>query len=262
MCNNNNEIKAKEFFVFSYFNILPADLFKKKKGKFDEFNSYEEYVAYKCAYRAYLDVCRTIKYSVTTTEIEQDKKKYDGYMDLKKAFIDYEINLILTQINNIQNTKEDFDKWHNSLCNKMLIDNNNFKQKLNTNADIELLFKANKNGKDENSFKYGMVQKWLNMTIKNILLLNDMYNDNITGYDLNKYKHLFHVPVDKNILKAAKDLGITKKNGKSYSIEGWSNWNDKTYQNFTDALNKKIKEKFPYQCPLDWEHTVWMEFTE
>ena len=158
-----------------YFLILIFCLkrYLKKKKKTDKKSDYQAYVAYQCAYRAYLDVCRTIKYSVTTTEIEQDIKKkeykYNGYIDLKKAFIDYEINLILTQLNNIQSTKEDFDKWHNNLCNEMLIDNNNFKQKLNIDTDIELLFKANKNGKDENGFKYGMAQKWVNMTIKNLI---------------------------------------------------------------------------------------------
>ncbi len=256
MCNNNNEIKAKEFFVFSYFNILPADLFKnkkEKKGKFDEFNSYEEYVAYKCAYRAYLDVCRTIKYSVTTTEIEKDKKKYNGYIDLKKAFIDYEINLILTQLNDIPNTKEDFDTWHKSCCNEMLIDNNNFKQKLNTNADIELLFKANKNGKDENSFKYGMAQKFLNMTIKNLLLAEDMFSGCI-GYEVLCHKReLFHVPVDKNILNAAKIKGYPNS---------WSSWDETTYVNFIKALRIQLTELNPKKSMLDWEHSAWIEFAE
>lgn len=262
MCNNNNEIKAKEFFIFSYFNIVPEGLFDNKKENneiFSKFNNHKEYVAYKCAYRAYLDVCRTIKYSVTTTEIEQDKKKYNGYIDLKKAFIDYEINLILTQLNNIPNTKEDFDTWHNSLCNKMLIDNNNFKQKLNTNADIELLFKANKNSKDENSFKYGMAQKLLNMTIKNLLLAEDMFSG-CTGYgDILKgnRKH-FHVPVDKNILKAAAKSDFDIK----ASSKSWSNWSKKDYTDFTKTLNTKIENTNDYNCPLDWEHSAWMEFAE
>lgn len=226
MCNNNNEIKAKEFFVFSYFNILPADLFKKKKGKFDEFNSYEEYVAYKCAYRAYLDVCRTIKYSVTTTEIEQDKKKYNGYIDLKKAFIDYEINLVLSNVNDLLSASN-FDNKHKEICNRMLLDNDNINIYIDTffqniteedkKEKIKTAFDNHKLFKDKNSFKYGMAQKLLNMTLKNLLLVEDMFTG-CTGYEdiLKGNRKHFHVPVDKNILKAAKNDLKIKKNKQQY----------------------------------------------
>ena len=260
MCNNNNETKAKEFFIFSYFNIVPKGLFDNKKENneiFSEFINYKECVAYKCAYRAYLDVCRTIKYSVTTTEIKQDKKKYNGYIDLKKAFIDYEINLILTQLNNIPNTKEDFDTWHNSLCDKMRIYNNNFKEKLTIDTNIELFFRANKNGKAENSFQYGMAQKLLNMTIKNLLLAEDMFSG-CTGYEALCHKReLFHVSVDKNTLNAAKsDFKI-----KGY-LESWSSWDETTYVNFIKALRIQLTELNPKKSMLDWEHSAWMEFAE
>lgn len=265
MCNNNNEIKAKEFFIFSYFNILPADLFKKKKGKFDEFNSYEEYVAYKCAYRAYLDVCRTIKYSVTTTEIEQDKKKYNGYIDLKKAFIDYEINLVLSNFNDLLSAS-DFDNKHEEICKWMLLDNDNInidtflqniteedkKEKIKTAFDNYKLFK------DRNSFQYGMAQKLLNMTIKNLLLAEDMFTG-CTGYGdiLKNKRNYFHVPVDKNIIKAAKSDFDIKASSKS-----WSNWSKKDYKDFTKTLNTKIENTNDYNCPLDWEHSAWIEFAE
>lgn len=271
MCNNNNEIKAKEFFIFSYFNIVPKGLFVNKKEnddeKFKNFESYEKYVAYQCAYRAYLDVCRTIKYSVTTTEIEQDKKKYNGYIDLKKAFIDYEINLVLSNFNDLLSAS-DFDNKHNEICNWMLLDNDNInidtflqniteedkKEKIKTAFDNYKLFK------DKNSFKYGMAQKLLNMTLKNLLLVEDMFTG-CTGYgDILKgnRKH-FHVPVDKNILKAAKnDLKIKKINNNTYSIEGWSNWIEPTYTEFI----KLLREKTQNTALLDWEHTAWMEFAE
>ena len=254
MCDVTIKNETKDFFVFSYFNIVPEGIFDSKKEKNDEkfknFGSYEKYVAYQCAYRAYLDVCRTIKYSVSSTTIYKNKnsiEEYNDYIKLKEAFIDYEIKLILTQLNNIQSTKEDFDEWHNSLCKEMLIDNNNFKQTLNIDTDIELLFKANKNGKDETSFKYGMAQKWVNMTIKNLILAEDMF-EGCTGYGdiLENKRNYFHVPVDKNILKAAKnDLEIKKINNNTYSIEGWSNWIESTYTEFIKLLREKLKTQ-PY----------------
>ncbi|MBQ8057548.1 MAG: hypothetical protein IJ275_04340 [Ruminococcus sp.] len=273
MCNTTKE--TKEFFMFSYFGILPKGIFKEKKnnGEFSEFQKYEDYVAYKCSYRAYLDVCRTIKYSVSSTIIYKNKdsiKKYDGYIKLKEAFINYEINLILENLESLL-TKDNYDTEHNSLCTKMLFKNNNeVESKLLDNIkDGEYKNKTSKAFKDfylfktneelDEVFKYGMAQKWLNMTIKNLLLAEDMFNG-CTGYGniLKENRAKFHVPVDKNILNAAKSLGINKILGKTYSIEGWSNWEEPTYTEFIRLLKDKLQKT----SMLDWEHSAWMEYAE
>ncbi len=95
-----------------------------------------------------------------------------------------------------------------------------------------------------------MAQKLLNMTIKNLLLAEDMFN-RCTGYEniLKDNRANFHVPVDKNILEI---LEATKNDfGIKGSNMSWSNWNEEDYTDFTENLNEKIKDKDEYSCPLD-----------
>ncbi len=176
--------ETKEFFVFSYFNILPEKIFKEKE-KTDRKSDYQAYVAYQCSYRAYRDVCRTIHYAYTSEDLKAKKKGWEDFENLKKAFIQYEINLIMEEIKSIPNTNDSFNNWHNNLCDYMLVDNDNFKEKLKIDTEVKQLFKPNEGDKEKNCFKYGMAQKWLNMTIKNILLVEDMFKG-ITEYDLEK----------------------------------------------------------------------------
>lgn len=266
MCNTTE--KAKEFFMFSYFGILPEEILKKKK-EYKKFEGcYKKYVAYKCAYRAYRDVCRTIKYSITTTEIEQDKKEnkenkketWKEFKELKRAFITYEIKIILDNLSNLLSAS-DFDNKHKEICRNMLLSNDSEKIKnvFKTIQDedkkerIKNVLKPNYLFKKGCEFKYGMAQKWLNMTIKNLLLAEDMFSG-CTGYEsLCHKRQLFHVPVDKNILKAAKrDFNIT-----GYS-ESWSSWEEPTYTEFIRLLKDKLQKT----SMLDWEHSAWMENAE
>lgn len=272
MCNTTE--KAKEFFMFSYFGILLEEILKKKK-EYEEFEGcYKKYVAYKCAYRAYRDVCRTIKYSITTAEIEQDKKEnkenkketWKEFKELKRAFITYEIKIILDNLSNLLSAS-DFDNTHKEICRNMLLSNdfekikNVFKtiQDEDKKEKIKNVLNPNYLFKKGCEFKYGMAQKWLNMTIKNLLLAEDMFNG-CTGYEniLKENRAKFHVPVDKNILKAAKSLGINKILDKTYSIEGWSNWEETTYTEFIRLLKDKLQKT----SMLDWEHSAWMENAE
>lgn len=261
MCNTTKE--TKEFFMFSYFGILPEEIFKEKKndGEFSEFQKYEDYVAYKCSYRAYLDVCRTIKYSVTTTQIDKNKTKYAKYKELKKAFIEYEIKLIFDGLDDLLKYHDDFDVWHKKTCGDMTLkntDDERISKLLDNNEQIIDAFNRYKLFNKKNSeFTYGMAQKWLNMTIKNLLLAEDMFNG-CTGYEsLCHKRELFHVPVDKNILKAAKsDFNIT-----GYS-ESWSSWGDTTYAEFIKPLGTQLTELNPKKSMLDWEHYAWMKYAE
>ena len=272
MCNTTKE--TKEFFMFSYFGILPIGLYDDKYELKDKFGSYQNYVAYKCSYRAYLDVCRAIKYSITTAEIEQDKKEnkenkketWKEFKELKRAFITYEIKIILDNLCNLLSAS-DFDNKHKEICRNMLLSNDSEKiknvfktiQDEDKKEKIKNVFNTNYLFKKGCEFKYGMAQKWLNMTIKNLLLAEDMFNG-CTGYGniLEENRAKFHVPVDKNILKAAKSLGINKILDKTYSIEGWSNWEEPTYTEFIRLLKDKLQKT----SMLDWEHSAWMENAE
>ena len=138
-----------------------------------------------------------------------------------------------------------FDDWHNETCGKI------------SGA-------SNEHGVSElvkwmgGAFSYGVSQKWLNMTIKNMLVMErwDGHLDPIRSH--------LHVPVDRIIMKtASKELGvpIPRKTGGTgkYSNTGskleskpWSRWGHGEYAAFQEEVRKRVD-----RCPIDWEFGAW-----
>lgn len=110
-----------DFLLFSYFE-LDVDMIEKITL---------EKVIKKCIRRAYLDFCRTIKF--TTDE-------HASFVETVANSMNTEITKLLANANKI-----DFDKWHEETC--VLV------------CDIA---KKNK----VRDFSYGQAQKWVNMTLK------------------------------------------------------------------------------------------------
>lgn len=107
-----------------------------------------------------------------------------------------------------------------------------------------------------NTFTIGQAQKWLNMTLKYLWLLN------ILPDGLNE--EYLHIPVDSYIIEA---VGA-KKDNYQYGLElvspisksSWSSWdNYDKYMDFQDEVKKVIKEKYNSLTPLEWESLAWIE---
>jgi hypothetical protein len=94
-------------------------------------------------------------------------------------------------------------------------------------------------------FSYGLAQKWLNITIKNMIVMEKWDSQ------LAKVKHYLHVPVDNYILDGARadfeDIVTSKK--------PWSKWNYEEYKIFQKALRKKLN----VTPPIVWEFDVWVK---
>lgn len=166
-----------------------------------------------CENLAYRDFCRTIRF----------KEKHDTFKDNVKVVITQNIDeLILVR------TKEDFDRNHKDLCEKII-----------EMANSQKVLAAD--------LTYGQAQKWLNMTLK-YMLLTGFWNDR-----LQPIIEFLHVPVDSYIISAAKkDLGI------SITSKAWSKWDIELYEKF----QKEIREKTDNECPIEWEYRVWLETAE
>lgn len=243
MCNNNNEIKAKEFFIFSYFNIVPECIFDSKEEnneKFSEFNNYKEYVAYKCAYRAYRDLNRTLTVNKDNSEKE------------RKEIVHGICNKIIINIKALfnQTCDKDFNNEHHEICKKLIEcvnDESNLLKSLESETNI---------------FSYGQAQKWINMTLKYMWLLGFLENKIKTEY--------LHVPVDSYIIKAVWEkenitLPIVKKlkNGSrgaysSEKVKSWSKWDYDDYKEF----QRSLKDALGNENRIEWEHSAWIEFAE
>lgn len=147
----------------------------------------------------------------------------------------------------------------------------------------EGIYKPDKNGSIR-PFTYGIAQKWINMTMKYIYLLNKLFDEfgdeegrrqfcGNYGKPVSAIAKDLHVPLDNYILGAAfEKLGmqgcITKNgqkepqyyivlNGEKYA---WSRIPNKTIYNcFRIKLENNIKEKNSGVYPIDWENTAWLE---
>ena len=240
--------KAFDFLLYSYFGIKESDLN-------DQSN-----IPYICAKRAYLDLARTVKYSYSSSKLEEMKSKKSSEEDKDKAtnFIDSKNELIKNICENILSpikTKEgeisfessDFDKWHKAKCEEIINFMNNSINKSNTN----ILKK---------DFTIGQAQKWVNMTLKYLWLLNALP----TGV---KPEYL-HVPIDSYIIEIAYDnknkfenaLGLLEEKPE----ESWSElYKYEEYFKIQEAIRKAIKTNTTNETiPIKWESLAWIEVAE
>lgn len=238
--------KAFDFLLYSYFGIKESDLN-------DQSN-----IPYICAKRAYLDLARTVRYEYSSSELEEMKSKKSSEEDKDKAtnFIDSKNELIKNICENILSTIEtkegeisfessDFDKWHKAKCEEII----NF---MNNSID-----KSNTKILKEEKFTIGQAQKWVNMTLKYLWLLNALP----TGV---KPEYL-HVPIDSYIIEIAYDnknkfenaLGLLEEKPK----ESWSKLPEyKTYFKIQEAIRKAIKTNTTNETiPIKWESLAWIE---
>lgn len=241
--------KAFDFLLYSYFGIKESDLKQQSK----------KYIPYICAKRAYLDLARTVKYSYSSSELEEMKSKKSSEEDRDEAnnFVESKNNLIKNICENILSPvktekakisfeSSDFDKWHKAKCKEIINFMNNSIDKSNT----EIL---------KESFTIGQAQKWVNMTLKYLWLLNALP----TGV---KPEYL-HVPIDSYIIKIAYSkkvtfkyaLGLEEKKEKS-----WSKLSDyEKYFEIQEAIREAIKTNTTNETiPIKWESLAWIEVAE
>lgn len=248
--------KAFDFLLYSYFGIKESDL----SGE-DEQN-----IPYICAKRAYLDLARTVKYKYSSSELEEMKSKKSSEEDKDKAtnFIDSKNKLIenicknilspvKTEKGEISFENSDFDEWHEVKCEEIINFMNNSIDKSNT----EIL---------NESFTIGQAQKWVNMTLKYLWLL-DALPQNIGEKDL-------HVPIDSYIIEIAYDnknkfdnaLGLEEKPKESWSK--LSEYKDyfviqKDYFGIQKEIREAIKTNTTNETiPIKWESLAWIEVAE
>ena len=196
-----------------------------------------------CANAAYRDVQRALSGIGNMRDNDQD------------AYHKYRADIERFLVNSLESLPkpEKFDAWHRDTC-------------------MEIREKSDKHGihkyvtwlkaeKEEPLFTYGLAQKWLNMTIKNMIVMeNEEWNKHFESL-----KKVLHVPVDDNIMEAASDIGITipRKKGEpgeypNYDSKPWSRWNEADYSGFQGKLRCVVGEKYQL-TPMEWEFPAWCE---
>lgn len=94
-----------------------------------------------------------------------------------------------------------------------------------------------------NAASYGILQKWVNMTYKYLIIVCELNGDAKTK---NALLEKYEIPIDSNILKAVGDNN-TK----------WSKIDEESYKEIKEALEKKVED-----CQDDkflWENKNWIK---
>jgi len=197
-----------------------------------------------CAQKAYLDLSRNIPYTYSVSmlndpqiqdsnEISKEEfNKIKGEFYKKVIGIFKDISPASTPIELIEAIK----KMADSEENKKIFNNKNAKVK---------------------EFSLGLCQKWVNMTLKYLWLLDKC------PIDENK----LHAPLDSYIIHAITQTNKDKKYGLCLKIEdltpnlSWSQLIDKKlYEDIQEELKKEAKDEFGNKCPvIKWENLAWIE---
>lgn len=217
MCNVNGK-GAIDFLLFSYFGFDSTDSEPFKKVK--------------AAHRAYLDLARTVKYRFSmNNSSNSDKYEAENFKKHKKELI----NSICNKIYDFQSYNDNFEEWHKKTCEWICEEMNN----------SNLL-------KENEAFTYGQAQKWVNMTLKYLWMLNLLPKE--------IKEESLHVPIDGYILEKLKELKVDKITGSNetyyYNRKVWSAINENDYLTLEEEI-KKIADK-ENKSPIHWENEKWL----
>ena len=219
MSKAKNKIDEKdilEFFKYSYFGDLKDPIEAASN-------------------RAYRDMCRTLNF-----DILPKKDKDTTISNLKK-----DVNFIFKKEIPIINegsitSQKEFDTWHHGLCDNII-------EKC---KKIEKYKKTDNDKKEKIQLTYGQAQKWVNMTIKYLYILE------VEGYSFDNIIMWLHIPIDNYIFDAVeKELEIDRP------VDAWSRW-DK-YEEYL-KYQKDIREEIPKKSDIDtppllWEFDNWLK---
>ena len=162
--------------------------------------------------------CRTIKFAPSSNEEERVKTRTD---------VDDLIENKLKAIADAGITRQDeYDEWHEELCEKI----------------------AGRYAKVcGNQFCIGQAQKWVNMTVKYLYLID--------GGCVKSINPFAHVPLDNYVFTAAMEhLNLSSA---SAGLTPWSKIKDyRVYLNYQKELKNAVE---PLNIsPLQWELSYWL----
>lgn len=230
------EQKSVRILNFLYYNLLGITIEDIK-------NKSDEYIIKKCANRAYLDLCRTLKFT------EEYKKNKVSFREcIINNIITKKIKCLLDKCDTSVMNTENFDCWHEKLCEKLNKEANKCKYLVSSD--------------DDKRFHYGQAQKWVNMTLK-YMFITEKWPECFENI-----KYFLHVPIDNYILEGIWDekwedvLKIVKrgcidleKKFNSDKFKPWSQWDKDRYKDFIDCLRDKVKN----QSLIEWETKTWLD---
>ena len=253
MCKRNKTLSRKDREDFIWYTALGI-------SKRDAFKKPDDETLKKCIERAYLDLNRTLRFIYSDSDLKKMKAEdRQAFEKQKKNWRDACIGVISTEISNILKDKSSqFDSNHESICTALHARANQSDSPLRVDPKFE--------------FTFGHAQKWANMTLKYMLIIN------IDSWKMDRLVPYLHVPIDKYILKSAyEDFSeefkeLIKKGGKAENPDWFvcdKNQGDKrlkwtwsqipTYKCYKDFQIEMRKVLDGIKYPIIWENSAWLK---
>ncbi|MBP3336633.1 MAG: hypothetical protein J6L61_11025 [Ruminiclostridium sp.] len=228
MDNNQLELKTEleKFFVYSYLNVgMVSDMVEGHANNLllmainKAYGDATQQNAFNGLFKKNIINIGKLKESSETNKVTSSEYLYDKISKYGKSI--------------------NFATWHKEVCERLVNDYNKIHDENN-----------------KNFFTYGNAQKWLNMTLKYLWLLNRLPND--------MDEKALHAPIDSYILQKLKKLEIEGVTGSGetfyYKKKCWSNI-DK-YNEYME-LQEKIRKfaKADGKSVIEWENEAWIEMS-
>ncbi len=157
--------------------------------------------------RAYLDLCRTLR--LNGVDMTSHRKEI---ADILRERI---VGLLASSVD-----QQSYDHWHKAICDELV--------EYFSVLDI--------------GFTYGHAQKWVNMTMKYLYILDEAGFSDIFDF--------LHVPIDSIVIDLAKSmLDVAKPNFLWSKIPDYD-----TYFVYQTKLRENIKD----MSPMRWELKAWI----
>lgn len=239
------EKEAKDFFLYSYFGIVTEDFsIGNKSVQADT----RESAAVKCAYRAYLDLCRTLTYK---TEEESSKGAF--------------VKDICTRLAEALCTDEEFPVRRKNAYEVFYSKDGSLEKALAQHLDIDDCNDEEK--RHSKCFYFGQAQKWINMTVKYMWLIGIIGEADEESFD---------APIDSIVMQAAGSDFLLRfpRNNKTYNNAfddqdanafelwkeyspnasmPWSKLEEPEYERIQSCIRSNTNNK-----PLYWECSAWI----
>lgn len=225
-----------DFLIYSYFKIIPKAIYGDSREP-----DYSTYRIKKAIMKAYEDATNEGAYNTLFKKTIEAGKLKQLKSASERARND-SAKFLFLQIQKLSALASNYKEWHKNTCDGLY--KKYSKVCLNENEPF---------------FTYGNAQKWVNMTMKYLWLLGLL--DNTVDCER------LYIPIDSFIIDAMwsdqnVNLPLRPENGdrsKTYAkpsdhVLGWSQWDDKMYEDFRSTLPEKYS--------LCWENDAWIEQAE
>ena len=208
--------------------------------------------------KAYLDMACTMTFKdLPKDDSQKEKKRIDA---LRKRWRDAGTEVIKEGFRSVPT---EFSHWHKTICENLI--------KI---YEKDKLVKKEKNKRTDQSAEltYGQAQKWLNMTLKYLWLLDrlELIDDADISSFIRTHAKSFHVPFDSYILRyiakqdKSKNDTFASSNNNELNADFHDYWElfGSAWSHIDNAdeyyeYQKKLADAITDTSPLEWELVHW-----